>query len=186
MDDSLHLVIVHEVPGRLRARCRGLRRDAALGQAVEALAEGLPGLADLRVHPATESVIFQYSLEDTNPAAFRGALQNRASLTAPGPEGLASVDSYGPYRPVGARLIEAVRSGWAWSDREALRVTRGTLDVRSTVPWVLLAVAVRQMAINPNLEAIPWWTAFSYSVQALIRYPAPPPPPKRDPWLSSE
>jgi hypothetical protein len=140
-----------------------------MAAAVEAIAGDLPGMDRVDVRPATQSVVFRYSLEDTDPAAFRAALEARAAVSdgrdAPLPVPVSS-------RPLGEQLIHQVRRWWLEADRQVLQATGGAVDLRSSVPWILLFLALRQLIVNRQLGAMPWYTAFYYSLQAILRYPA--------------
>lgn len=173
MDPKLRLEIVHEVPGRLRARCPDLATHPALEAEFERLGAALPGADGVSVHPRTCSVVFRYSLEDTSPATFRAALSARANLVRGVPDAArpAAFDGGKPLRPLGAEMIRATRRGWRQADRWVSESTEGRLDLRSSVPWVMLFLALRQIALHSHLPALPWYTALYYSLQALLRYP---------------
>ena len=74
-------------------------------------------------------------------------------------------------RPLGARLIRAVRHGWRRADHWVLRESRGNLDLTSTMPWVLVFLSLRQIFTHPRLPGLPWYNAFYYGLQAILRYP---------------
>ncbi|MFN3648588.1 MAG: hypothetical protein ACK47B_03320 [Armatimonadota bacterium] len=172
MPDVLRLEVVHAVPGRLRARCPGLRADERRPAELERLAAGLPGLERIEVRPSTESVVFHYALEETTPEAFRNALAQRCLLVdrTDEPTAMAPPDAGAPV-PVGGLMIRGVKRQWRQADRAVYRATGGALDLRTTVPWVLLFLAIRQIATSQYLPALPWYTALYYSLQAITRYP---------------
>lgn len=178
---TLHLEPVHVVPGRIRLRCAELRSAPDLAGPLRSTGETLPGIIAVEVRPAAETVVFRYSLEDVSPLAFRAALERAFVLVRPARAQPLDAHSYGP--PLGARLIDQVRQSWDDADRHVLRATEGRLDVRSTFPWLLLVYALWQIAEYEHLAMLPWYTAFSYALQALIRYPANN---QNDPWLSAE
>ncbi len=173
---------IHVVAGRLRLRCPGLRSSPAWAGELQAIGNRLPGIERVEVRPATESVVFRYSLEDVTPAAFRAALESAIEIAEPEPP---SPTAAAPSGPVGAQMIQALQRSWFDADRKVLEATGGTLDVRSTVPWVLLVIAVRQITAYESLAVIPWYTAFSYALQALLRYPNDRPV-QQQPWLSAD
>ncbi len=175
MDPRPRLEILHEVPGRLRARCPDLAREPARVAELERLGSVLPGADGVSVRPRTNSVVFSYSLEDTTPVAFREALSAHAHLLRTTPDTEApsgsTTDRMKRHRPVGAELILATRRGWNQADRWVCETTEGRLDLRSSVPWLMFFLAVRQIALNSHLPALPWYTALYYSLQAIMRYP---------------
>jgi hypothetical protein len=164
------LEVAHEVPGRLRARCAELRERPELNAALEALARELPGFESVAVRPLTASVVIRYSLEDATPRAFRAALARRAQLaeTPPAPPAAA------PAEPLGGQLIEATRRWWAEADTAVRHSSGGWLDLKSCVPWLLIFLAMRQIARGGNLPALPWYTALYYALQTIMRYPPGP------------
>jgi hypothetical protein len=168
MTEPLTLELVHEVPGRVRARCGALRGDASVAGVLEGMARELPGFERVVVRAATGSVVIHYSLEDTEPSVFRTALAHRVKLARRPPR-----RSPLPSQPLGAQLIHQVRRWWKESDRWVRHQTRGTLDLRSSVPWVLLFLSLRQIATNPRLGALPWYNAFYYSLMTIMRYEEP-------------
>src|SRR5262245_54437322 len=87
MADPLRLEVAHDVPGRLPARCAGLRKRPRLVARLEETGRQLPGIERVSVRPATGSVVFEYSLEDVDPARFRAALRAKAELVEGAPGG---------------------------------------------------------------------------------------------------
>ncbi len=178
MSDLHPLEIVHAVPGRVRLRAVTLRDDPAQARDVEALARELPGFESVAVRPQTSSVIVRYSLEDTDPASFHAALASRFDLREPrktAPPAPTAPDTPAAPRPVprplGAQLTRQVRRLWVFGNRKTLSATGGLLDLHSSVPWVLLFLGIRQVVISSSLGPLPWYTAFYYALQAVMRYP---------------
>lgn len=174
MPDPLRLEVAHEVPGRLRARCPGLRERPELAARLEEAGRELPGIERVSVRPATGSVVFEYSLEDVDPARFHAALAAKAELVAGArgrPPAAGRKRVHRAPRPLGARLIRAVRHGWRRADHWVLRESRGNLDLTSTMPWVLVFLSLRQIFTHPRLPGLPWYNAFYYGLQAILRYP---------------
>lgn len=168
METRVPLVLVHETPGRVRLRCVGLRENSGLGETVRSVVRDLPGLDGVSVRPGSESLVLRYSLEDSTPDEFMQALRSRVDLSAPPAEdgaGAAAVE------PIGAQLIHSLRSGWTRANRKVFYATQGRMDLQSSVPWVMLFLALRQIVGGGNLPALPWYTALYYSLQAILRYP---------------
>src|SRR3712207_1195233 len=108
MGEKLRLEVIHEVPGRLRARCPGLRTDPALAAALENVALTLPGSDGVTVRPEVESVVFRYSLEESDPAAFRAALATQAEVVSPA----APPPGQRRKQTIGRQLVHQVRRWW--------------------------------------------------------------------------
>lgn len=164
MPDTISMIVEHEVPGRLRVRCVGLKDDHALADRIGSFSESLPGIEDVSIRALTGSVVFQYSVEETSPHHFLESLRRHAHVRH------RSQAVRPPEMPIGAEMIHAVRRFWTHADHKLAGASAGKVDLRSSLPWVFMFVGMRQLATNPEVAALPWYTAFYHSVQTIFMF----------------
>lgn len=160
----ISLRIVHEVPGRIRCKCDGLSDAPEIAQRIDEFAAQLTGIESVTIRAANESVILRYSLEETSAPAFRREIGRHARLvrlSAPDPT---------EDMPLGEEMIHRVRRFWTRADHHIAGATKGSLDLRSSLPWLFILIGFRQVAVSPDLPAIPWYTAFYHSLQTVFLY----------------
>ena len=163
------LEIVHQVPGRIRARCAALKVDPELAPEIERAAGALPGVHAVSVRPAAASVVITYSPEVAARARFDAALRRAMDISAAAVPPIPPL----PARAAPGNALLAVKRRWLQTDERLRRFTRGAVDLQSLVPWILLAYSVRQLAAG-RASPLPWYNALYYALQALIRYPGAP------------
>ncbi|HEY3412748.1 MAG TPA: hypothetical protein VGM51_06790 [Armatimonadota bacterium] len=164
MPDLISLIVEHEVPGRIRLQCVGLKGNPSLAESIASMADVLPGIEGVSIRAMTGSVVFQYSLEETSPHHFVESLRRHAHVRR------RPHAARPPEMPVGAEMIHAVRRFWTHADHRLAGASSGKVDLRSTLPWLFMFVGMRQLAINPDVAALPWYTAFYHSVQTIFMF----------------
>jgi hypothetical protein len=147
------LRVAHDIPGRLRLR---LSRGAP-GRTLETALAGRPGVVGCTWTQHTGSLLVHYRPDAVSAAALceRVAAEVGASWPGEAPHPAAP-----PPAPVG--LTGAVRDTVAALDTGVARATGGLLDLRSLLPLVLAAWAIREIA-RGAAGPLAWSTALWYA-----------------------
>jgi hypothetical protein len=155
------LRVAHDIPGRLRLR---LPRGAP-GRALETALAGRPGVAGCTWTQHTGSLLVHYRPDLVSAAALCEMVAAEVGASGPG-EPPASA----PPAPVG--LTGAVRDTVAALDTGVARATGGLLDLRSLLPLVLTAWAIREIA-RGAAGPLAWSTALWYAHGLFRDYSLP-------------
>jgi hypothetical protein len=178
--------VAHHIPGRLRLKVARLKTTPELAEELLRELGNLDEILKVRVRPVAESVLVHYTANgresDTILATVGSVLEiteRQAPLRSP------------PVPPppdvsVGEIAGEWAHERWRRLDQGLLRVSDGALDMRTLVPLFFLYLAVRQFLIQPNLSAIPWYTALYWAYQSFNRYYGRPTPPPRSGWSQAD
>jgi hypothetical protein len=160
------VVIVHDIPGRLRLR--GIP-PAGLEAAADAVRQ-VPGVSACQASPRTGSLLVQYRPGETTPDAIVGCVTDEAERPADD-TALADHVEPGPARraAIGTALMEA----FGEMDQRIGRFTGGALSLRLLLPLGLGAWALREIALG-RTGPLAWSTALWYAHGLFRDYSVPP------------
>lgn len=162
---ALHVDVVHASPGRVRVK---LPREAfgtpTLDRAEEAL-RGVDGVHEVRVSPASRSVVVSYDPAVLELPALLAAVA-RAGVTI-----LPAVPAGGPNtheRYLGRQVNKLAGS----ANQRVEGLTGGTIDIRLLVPIGLGVLAAREI-MRGGLHAAPWYTLLWWTFDSYLKLRRP-------------
>jgi hypothetical protein len=138
--------VAHTTPRRLRIKIPSKRGNRAYFNNLMGSFSDLEGIEELRVNPATGSILFIHELEVPRIIAYATAKGSFALL---------------PGRPYPANIRQRLSKTIQDSDRVIRNVTGDEVDMGSLTFLVLIAAGIYQIG-RGNLAAIPWYTALWY------------------------
>ena len=158
--------VVDQIPGRVRIRVsRGELTDGFVRE-LEAALPALQGFQRVQVSPGTGSVLISY-----NPVEVElPVLLERLRLA-----GLLDVRAAGPSAPLPKEVpvsLSAQRVQRALNDADVRvsQLTGGRWDLRSVMPLVLGALALRQLLTGAGqIAAAPWYVLAWYAFDSFIK-----------------
>ena len=164
------LLVVHDIPGRLRLRL-------SPGVAADGLADTVlqePGVVGATWSPRTRSLLVRYRPEATGPAALAEAVARLAGVEA-GATGIGARRDGGagigePGAALAAGLSEAARV----LDERVQRATRGTVGLAGLLPLALAGWAVAEL-VRGRTGPLAWSSALWYAHGLYRDYSAPTP-----------
>jgi hypothetical protein len=77
------MTYLHHLPGRVRIRAAGLKRNPARGRALKQWLESLPGVSRVEVNPVTGSVLIHYCIGATDGNALIAKIREHGWITGP-------------------------------------------------------------------------------------------------------
>lgn len=160
------LLIVHDIPGRIRLR-------VPPGATVEGLAEAVaarPGVTSATWSPRTRSLLVLYDAASTPGADVVDSVARHTGVDAPR-NGAASRDATAPIT-AGAAFGGGVREAFGELDHRVHRVTRGVVGLRALVPLTLAVWAVGEI-VRGRTSPLPWSTALWYAHGLFRDYDLP-------------
>jgi hypothetical protein len=167
------LLVVHDIPGRLRLRL-------SPGVAAEGLADAVlqePGVIGTTWSPRTRSLLVRYRPEATRPAAVADAVARLAGVEV-------GATVMGPPRDgVGGEPGAALAAGLAEAGRvlddRVQRATRGTVGLAGLLPLALAGWAVAEL-VRGRTGPLAWSSALWYAHGLYRDYSVSVPSPPRD------
>jgi Heavy metal associated domain 2 len=146
------VLIVHDIPGRLRLRLPPGASAAGLTDVIDRLT----GVQNSVWSPRTRSLLIRYDASLLTPAEIARAVAEHADLDEP----IQSDDARGENGrgPIASAIVETF-SGF---DERVARQTRGRLDLRILVPVALVLWAGRQLLRGP-VTSLSWTSALWYA-----------------------
>lgn len=143
----------HKISGRLRIKIPSMKGDVTYMNSLTESFSKLRGIEKLSVNPATGSVLFVHSIDTGKIARYASS------------KGLFSLSHSRPY-PSNAqqRLNETFKS----LNRHVEGFTDGEMDI-AAMSFVVLVVAGLYQISRGNLAALPWYTAFWYGMNVLLK-----------------
>ena len=158
--------IVHEIPGRVRIRVnRGELTDGSVRE-LEAGLAALGGFQRVQVSPSTGSVLISY-----NPVEVElPVLLERLRLA-----GLLDVTVLDPNVPLPKEVpvslsAQRVQHALNNADVRVSQLTGGRWDLRSIMPLVLGALALRQLLTGAGqITAAPWYVLAWYAFDSFLK-----------------
>lgn len=148
------LLIVHDIPGRLRLRLptAATTDDLPAGMLKET------GVTGCRWSARTRSLLVLYRPEAADATTLADAVARQTGTErGPGPAGLAS----SPLE-AGAALTVGLRDAAQVLDERVQRVTRGTLGLGSLVPLALMGWALTEV-VRGRTGPLAWSSALWYA-----------------------
>jgi hypothetical protein len=153
------VVVLHEMPGRLRLRLpphvEGARLEAALVKE--------PGVEACAWRPLTRSLLVRYRPGATTSAALRGVAAVHA-----GPEATGTAPPRGPRLRARSPLARAIREAFTELDAGVARASRGTIDLGLLLPLGLAAWGAREI-VRGQAGPLAWSAALWYA-HGLFRH----------------
>ena len=161
------LLIVHDIPGRLRLRL-------SPGMAADGLADAVlrePGVVGCTWSPRTRSLLVRYRPEVTGPSLLAEAV---ARLTgAEGASAWAGPDREAVAGEPGAALTTGLRDAARVLDERVQRLTRGSVGLAGMLPVALIGWAVVEL-VRGRTGPLAWSTALWYAHGLYRDYSLPP------------
>jgi Heavy metal associated domain 2 len=171
--------IAHHIPGRLRLIVPGLQAEPDLAERLSRELAQAAEVVEVTVRPATRSVLVRYEPNGRGPDTIVEAL---ASVVRIGEAAPARRLAPPPGVTIGEMAAEWSHERWDRLNEGLKRATDGAVDIATVIPLFLLFLGARQVLIQPNLAALPWYTAIYYAFQSFNRYYGRPAPPTRSGW----
>ena len=150
-----NIEILHAIPGRVRLRVGGLKRDPGSARGIQDRIADHPGVRQVEANPATGSVVIHFDPAAGPPGAFLRQIV---------PEHVASEWEAGP-----ARALNGSSLGFASAGRIAglfrqvdrrVEATTGGLDLKVLLPVVLFIFGMRALLAPKKKLALPTWYDF--------------------------
>lgn len=161
------LLVVHDIPGRLRLRL-------SPGVAADGLADTVlrePGVIGCTWSPRTRSLLVRYRAEVTGPVVLAEAV---ARLTgAEAGAAWAGSDHGAIVGEPGAALTAGLRDAVGVLDERVQRVTRGSVGLAGMLPVALVGWAVVEL-VRGRTGPLAWSTALWYAHGLYRDYSIPP------------
>lgn len=161
------LLIVHDIPGRLRLRL-------SAGVAADGLAEAVrrePGVVGCTWSPRTRGLLVLYRAEVTDATAVAGAVARLCGAEAPA----AGADP--GHQPIvgepGVALAAGLRAAARVLDARVQRATRGAVGLAGLLPLALAGWAVGEL-VRGRTGPLAWSTALWYAHGLYRDYSIPP------------
>lgn len=162
------LLIVHDIPGRLRLRLPpGVPADGLADTVVRE-----PGVVGCAWSPRTRSLLVRYQAEVTDATALAGAVARRIGVEV-GADGLPVGHDASAGEP-GAALGAGLRDAARVLDDRVQRVTRGTVGLAGLFPLALVGWAVTELA-RGRTGPLAWSSALWYAHGLYRDYSVPTP-----------
>jgi hypothetical protein len=161
------LLVVHDIPGRLRLRL-------APGVATDGLADAIlrePGVVGCTWSSRTRGLLVRYRAEVTGRAALADAVA-RLTGTEAGAEGADGGHEAIVGEP-GVALAAGLRDAARVLDERVQRVTRGTVGLAGLLPLALAGWAVGEL-VRGRTGPLAWSTALWYAHGLYRDYSLPP------------
>jgi hypothetical protein len=166
--------IAHHIPGRLRLIVPGLKEDADLAERLGRELADIKEIVSVTIRPAARSVLVRYQPNgrDEITASLAGIVK------------VVEVPSVRPARSASDGTIGETAAVWTHERWDRLnqglkRGTDGAVDLATVIPLFHLFLAAHQILKQPNLAAIPWYTALYYAYQSFHHYYQSLPPERR-------
>jgi hypothetical protein len=160
------LLIVHEIPGRIRLR---VPADAV----TEDLREGMlrePGVVACTWSPRTRSLLVRYRGDETDVATVTEAVARLTGVRIGG-RGISAAPPVGG--EAGLTLDMGLRKAARVLDQRVQRVTRGTIGLSGLIPVALFGWALAEIA-RGRTGPLAWSTALWYAHGLYRDYSVPP------------
>jgi hypothetical protein len=161
------LLVVHDIPGRLRLRL-------SPGAVADGLADAVlrePGVVGTTWSPRTRSLLVRYRAEETGAAALADAVARFAGV----PTGAAGMS---PRREIagepGAALAAGLSEAARVLDDRVQRATRGTVGLAGLLPLALAGWAVAEL-VRGRTGPLAWSSALWYAHGLYRDYSVPTP-----------
>jgi hypothetical protein len=171
--------IAHHIPGRLRLKVPSLKDDPSLGETLGRELGDLEEVVEVSVRPLTGNVVVHYQSNGRGETGFVQSIGSVVRLTEARPVARPQPP---PDVSVGEMAAEWTHARWQGLNDSLRRGTDGALDLRTVIPLFFVFLGVRQILTQPNLSALPWYTAFYYAYQTFNRYYGRPTSPARSGW----
>jgi hypothetical protein len=161
--------VAHALGGRVRLSVAALRGRRGV---CERVAHRLANEGDVDrvvVRPVTGSVIVERGASELDP---KDLAQRLEALVADEhrDEGMVA-DAKG--WPAGStRLARALVAAWRGIDKDVREALGGEADLRSLVPFVLVATSAAEVSISGKLTAVPWYSLVWYALRSFITFNA--------------
>jgi len=140
--------VSHTIPRRLRIKIPSKKGQTSYFDAVSNRLLDCPGVEDVKVNPATSSVVVTYGCETTALAAY-GRRHGLFSLRQPKP------------RP--KTLFQSVAGAFRSYNTSLKEMTNGEIDIPSLV-FVTLVISGAWQLARGNFVMPAWYTAFYYAL----------------------
>lgn len=172
LDESRHhLRVIHEIPGRLRARWPMLRNlPLELRADLEDRIATHPGVLAVELRPLTGSILVDHDPEHLGP---RGALE--LLRDACGVRLVLGLEDDAPapaQRPPGAgeptRLALAAARFFDQLSDDVRAATDGRADLATLVPLSFFTLGVLEVAATREVPAPPWWSLCWWSFRSFL------------------
>lgn len=155
--------VVHAVPGRVRIKLQEGELDQEAGEELRSALTAMPGVDEVRVNHRTASVVIQYDRGDLDVEGLR-KLARAANLLALDAGG---ADLYGQARPP-SLTAQRIKRTFGEVDARLAEITNGRWDLRSVVPMLFGAMALRQIVRDfGQLQAAPWYVLAWYAFDSF-------------------
>jgi hypothetical protein len=159
------VIVVHEIPGRVRLRLPASTRSEGLREAALAV----PGVLGCGWVPRTRSLVVHYDPGQTGVASIIGAVAASAGV-APAGDSAASRSRDDAGQP--PAIARAVLEGVASVNRDVRGLSNGMLDLGLVVVLALGFWGIREL-LRGNLGALAWSSALWYAHGLFRDYHVP-------------
>jgi len=147
---SRALTVVHALPGRVRLRLPATADDEGLTQAVSAL----DGVIGCTWSPRTRSLLVRYEPRVIEAATIADEVADHAGIDAP------ALPSNGHAESPPLKLV--VPALFAQANQRVAAATRGTLDIASSIPLLLVGWAALEL-VRGRTAPLAWSSALWYA-----------------------
>ena len=144
------LTVVHALPGRIRLRLPADADDDGLAEAVSVL----DGVIGCTWSPRTRGLLVRYDPRVIEAAAIAGEVADHTGVDAP------AVTSNGHAQSPPLKLV--VPALFAQANQRVAQATRGTLDIASSIPLLLVGWAALEL-VRGRTAPLAWSSALWYA-----------------------